>query len=69
MLCSDPIFRLNDAKDTLEYNLKRLNDTVNLLQSEITLTKSRAKFLPRMVLTPYEEGKKPLYMQTKFCCA
>jgi hypothetical protein len=57
------------AKDILEYNLNRLNDTGNLFQSEVTLSKSRTKFLRRMVLTPYEEGKKPLYMQTKLFSA
>jgi hypothetical protein len=57
------------AEDILEYNLKRLNDTGNLLQSLVNLSKSRPKFLRRMVLTPYEEGKKPLYMQTKLCSA
>jgi len=62
MLCSDPILRLRLAKDFLEYNLKRLNETENLFQSEKTLTKSWPKFLRRMDLTPYEEGKKPLHM-------
>jgi hypothetical protein len=57
------------AKDILEYNLKRLSDTENLVQSEIPLTKSRPKFLGRMVLTPYKKGKKALHMQTKLCSA
>jgi len=62
MLCPDPIFRLRMAKDTLESNLKRLNETENLFDSEKTLTKPPAKFLRRKELTPYEEGKKPLHV-------
>jgi len=50
------------AKDTLESNLKRLNETENLFDSEKTLTKPPAKFLRRKELTPYEEGKKPLHV-------
>jgi len=62
MLCSDPILRLRIAKDFLEYNLRRLNETENLFNSEKILTKSRPKFLRRLELTPYEEGKKPVHM-------
>jgi hypothetical protein len=62
MLCSDPIFKLRIARDTLLSNLKRLNETEILLQSEKTLAKSRARFLRRKELTPYEEGKRTLHM-------
>jgi hypothetical protein len=62
MLCPDPIFRLRMAKDTLESNLRRLNETENLFDFEKTLTKRRPKFLRRKELTPYEEGKKPLHV-------
>jgi hypothetical protein len=48
--------------DSVESNLKRLNETVNLFQSEKTLTKSRPKFLRRKELTLYEEGKKHVHM-------
>jgi hypothetical protein len=62
MLCSDPFFGLRIARDTLLSNLKRLNEAEILLQAEKTLTKSRTKFLRRKVLTPFEEGEKPLHM-------
>jgi len=57
------------AKDFLEYNLKRLNETEKVFQSEKILTRSRPKFLRRKELTLYDEGKKPLHMWTKVCSA
>jgi hypothetical protein len=69
VLCSDTIFRLRNAKATLEANLKRVNENADLFQYERTLTKSRPKFLRRKGLTLYEAGKKLLHMQTKVCSA
>ena len=62
MFCSDPFFGLRIAIDSLESNLKRLNEIENLFQFEDTLTKSWPKYLRRKNLTSYGGGKKPLHM-------
>lgn len=60
LLCSDPVFRPRNARESLESNLKRLNESENLFQSEESLKKSRPKFRREKELTPSGEGKERL---------